>query len=70
MKKKFVIRKVPLELLMNALDELWRQGIEFVDVEGTLAQDRDKLEFVVRDENSPLDFTSCRDYEKVIYLGP
>lgn len=70
MEKKFKIRKVPLEMLLNTLDELWQRGAEFVDIEGTISTFQDKVEFMTRsDYFLPLNFHPD-DYEHIIYLGP
>ena len=77
MKKKFTIRRVPLELLLGTLDELWKMGVNYVDLEGTTvssADEQDRIEFIVADDYYSDVFTptpfSPDNYEFMIYMGP
>jgi len=72
MEKKFRIQKIPLEVLLNTLDTLWNEGVEFVDVEGIVSEKRDSIFFTVRDEYYLPQSTYFQpdNYEHLIYMGP
>ena len=72
MEKKFRIQKIPLEVLLNTLDTLWNEGVEFVDVEGIVSEKRDTIFFTVRDEYYLPQSTYFQpdNYEHLIYMGP
>jgi len=73
MEEKFKIQKIPLEMLMTLLNDLWEDGAEFVDIEATLSSLKDKIEVSAKDEYYtaiPLSFLFSKDeYEELIYLG-
>jgi len=72
MEKKFRIQRVPLEVLLNTLDTLWNEGVEFVDVEGIVSEKRDTIFFSVREEYYLPQSTYFQpdNYEHLIYMGP
>jgi len=72
MEKRFKIRKVFIDELINALHDLYDQGVEFVDIDGTVSDVRDRVEFVVKDEYYIPEITkfSPLTYDELIYMGP
>lgn len=42
-KKELRLKKIPLELFLDALDELYAMGVEYVDIVGTLGEDQDTI---------------------------
>ena len=73
MEKKFKIQKVPLELLLTALGNLWKDGAEFVDIDATTDDTKDRVEVSAREDyySDFLFFPDSKDeYEELIYLGP
>ncbi len=43
MAKKIKIRKVPIEALLEIITHLFDRGVDFVDFDGELGEDEDKL---------------------------
>jgi hypothetical protein len=42
-KKELRLKKIPLELFLDALDELYAMGVEYVDIVGTLGEEQDTI---------------------------
>jgi hypothetical protein len=42
-KKELRLKKIPLETFLDALDELYAMGVEYVDIVGTLGEDQDTI---------------------------
>jgi hypothetical protein len=42
-KKELRLKKIPLELFLDALDELYALGVEYVDIVGTMGEDQDTI---------------------------
>jgi len=42
-KKELRLKKIPLELFLDALDELYAMGVEYVDIVGTMGEEQDTI---------------------------
>lgn len=42
-KKELRLKKIPLEMFLDALDELYAMGVEYVDIVGTLGEEQDTI---------------------------
>lgn len=42
-KKELCLKKIPLELFLDALDELYALGVEYVDIVGTMGEEQDTI---------------------------
>lgn len=42
-KKELRLKKIPLELFLDALDELYALGVEYVDIVGTMGEEQDTI---------------------------
>jgi len=42
-KKELRLRKIPLEMFLDALDELYAMGVEYVDIVGALGDEQDTI---------------------------
>jgi len=42
-KKELRLRKIPLEMFLDALDELYAMGVEYIDIVGTLGEEQDTI---------------------------
>lgn len=49
---KFTIHKVPIDVLLTILEELWNKGADFIDIIGTINPEakEDKIGIIVRKE--------------------
>lgn len=42
-KKELRLKKIPLELFLDALDELYAMGVEYIDIVGTMGDEKDTI---------------------------
>jgi hypothetical protein len=42
-KKELRLKKIPLELFLDALDELYAMGVEYIDIVGTMGEEQDTI---------------------------
>lgn len=48
MKKPFRLRKLPLEELLEILTELYESGVDYIDIAGTVSEDKEFPQDVIK----------------------
>lgn len=53
--KKLTIQKIPLSALIEILENLYNDGVEYIDISGELKEDKDVIKITVKEEYMTLD---------------
>lgn len=53
--KKLIIQKIPLASLIEILENLYNEGVEYIDISGEIKNDKDLIKISVKEDYMILD---------------